>query len=829
MTLNVYTKAGSDLLNGASLYGDGGPATVAGSTNSRVENIVMNIDAPDSSIGNLYASQYRNVNNYNYLQKNVDINVLRAGSIGALSGGNAADSINNTISYNSGTISRYVDVKLGTELPENPLTGYAVKPADVTDEAQKDISFGTSSNSTGLVNFTSLAVQNGFTALAGYGSIKNGVNATANLHYNQYDKFGDVTIEDGSGIGVTSSSAFISSGDLTVTGEGNIYPPAGNGKINLSSVAMTNDTDRLTWHMQSGGSGTVASTGSYFGSANAYQVLTFTSTEADGTTPRTGVASDITPLNFVGSDDATGKTFVGDNDLVTNASSTASSHREFGIMIPGSVIDYDVSPDNNPDPAGTPAVLSAGTGLISHDVTEAVLASDIAPTGDIRAIATVAAGVEASTGRLIIPILNSAAIYPTLTFNPDDPTGSWLRLGTIDSTKVAEPLYDETIDEQLTSDSVTWTMGANTGTDANEYSYAIDIVFSNQLELTGRNVIVTETQAATLTDEAAVQSIQSIFGRPFLTTTLSQADLDALQAGLAEDTYSMTIPVGYHIQDHESNPVNEDSGTWNIVVVPDSAVIADELDFAIYAHDGQMTLAEAQAVTDRSEIDAVTNPFTILASDGLETEATMDPQYITDVSSVTGPADVPVSYTATYTGEFTERTLTKPVTVRVMGYLYLSQVTDVFDFGNQEVTGTTQTYWPTRRVYDASETPADPEWTAPGSTDIVVTDTRGDNLTWDLSVKEITPLTDTTSNRTLSEMIYYQNSATTTPEAITATGISILTASNGLSGTADYTENYDVTSDWTNGEKGIQLTLPSDAQRTGSYSGTLEWTLTYTP
>ncbi|MHC5372215.1 beta strand repeat-containing protein [Enterococcus sp. LJL120] len=615
ITLNIYTKSGSNVLNGTNIYGDGGPDSNTGGNSSRSGKIIMNIDAPDSTIGNLYATQYRNIpTNTNTLRKSVDINVLRVGQIGSLSGGNANDSMNNTVSYNSSVAStpKTIDVKLGTELLENSLTGYAVKVADIAD-AEKDISFGTSSNTVGLVNFTNLSVQNGFTALAGYGSIKNGVSATENLHYNQYDKFGDVTIEDGSGLGVTSSGAFISLGNLTVNGEGGIYSPAGNGKINLSGITMANDTDRLTWHMQSGGSNTVASNGSYFGAANAYQVLTFTATEANGTTPKTGMASDITPINFMGIDDSSGKTFVGDNDLVTNASSTASNHREFGIMIPGSVIDYTVSGDYDPD--DLTSLLSAGTGLISHDVTLAKSFDEVTPTGDLKAIATWAAGVEETSGRLVIPILGSDPIYPTLTLNPDDPTGSWLRSGTVDSTKTDNTL-DETIGEQDNSNSMYWKMGVGffddnttsptvTTSDANEYSYTIDIVFSNELELTGRNVIVTEDQAKTLTDNEAVQTIQNIFGRPFLTTDLSQADLDSLQVDLDTENgeYSRTIGINYHIQDHETTPVNESNLPVNIVIVPNGTVISDELDFALYANDGQMTLAEAGVATE-AEVNA---------------------------------------------------------------------------------------------------------------------------------------------------------------------------------------------------------------------------------
>ena len=56
ITLNIYTKPGSDVLNGAAIYGDGART----SSYTKSGKIIMNIQATDSSIGNLYATNYGN-------------------------------------------------------------------------------------------------------------------------------------------------------------------------------------------------------------------------------------------------------------------------------------------------------------------------------------------------------------------------------------------------------------------------------------------------------------------------------------------------------------------------------------------------------------------------------------------------------------------------------------------------------------------------------------------------------------------------------------------------------------------------------------------------
>lgn len=87
------------------------------------------------------------------------------------------------------------------------------------------------------------------------------------------------------------------------------------------------------------------STGTWFGNVKAYQVLTIN--------PTVNNATKLTPTTFHGIEKATGKTFIGDNDVTKGANG-------YGIAIPGSIIDYEVE---------TPGIV-AGAGTISHDVKE---------------------------------------------------------------------------------------------------------------------------------------------------------------------------------------------------------------------------------------------------------------------------------------------------------------------------------------------------------------------------------------------------------------------------------------------------------------------------
>lgn len=829
VTLNIYTSHGSDILNNAQIYGDGGNVN-----DSHIKEMNINIDAPGSTIGNIYATEYNGLtatNDNGYLRSDVNINVLRADSIGGLSGtsANGNDSLTNQRVANSAERQRAVDVKLGVELPPNPSpnSDYAVTIEEVHRQSEEilaenpdarpyDIAF----SGLGLVNFTSLEVANGFNALANGGDIANGRQATTNTHYNQFDKFGDVVIHDGSGFGVTTENSSIFLGGMTINGASSVYSSPGEGKINLASLTMADEKANLIWRKQADGDSTVASVGNYFGETNAYRVLTFSASDANGNRVM-GIGEDLTPANFNGVEDATGKSFVGDVDM-SSTQTGADAYREYGIMIPGSVIDFKVAGDY--DPEDLSKLLSAGHGLISHDVTQAQTNMEHPP---MLAYATVAADTGVTSGRLVVPITDEA-IYPTLTFDPDDPTGSWLRKGTIQSTKV-DGSFDETIEEQEIGDfsDITWKLGENTAPDANEYSYDITIVFSNEIELAGKNVIITDSQAKEIDTNEKVLEMLAVKGRPFLTSNLTEEQVAEISAGLSEDQVKKVHPVEYRVRDHEDegSVVNERQGTYNLVVVPDEAVVAEAQDFALYAKDASITMAQGRNLSGQPELDQET-AATVIYADGTEDQpADLAESYLEEIRSKTMPTEVPIIYTATYGDGDDAVTIEKPVTITITGAIYLSQITDSFDFGTQEVTfGETSIYWPERIAHDESK---DPEGKR-GWTDIVVTDTRGDNVEWELSVRETLFLTDPETNRRLEGVLYFTDTETGIDHPLSDVSFNLMKASNGEYGST-YEENYIVTSSWKNDTKGIRMMVPPSHQVVGTYEGELEWELTYAP
>ena len=323
ITLNIYTKPGSDALNGATIYGDGGRTA----SNTRSGKIYMNIQAEGSSIGNLYTTYYSNISSSQIL-RDVEMRVQGAKSINGISGGNASDNFTNTIVANS---SNQVKMSFGENV--DGTASYQTDPIAVTG--------------LGIVNFTELNVTNGIKLMANGGDIKNGRSATAANHATTYHQFGDIHLSKDAGIGISSATNLISGAKLTVEDKGTIESPPGTGRINLSDFATPDtDKDHLTWlkTTTNDAGSRVNSQGTWFGAVSAYQVLTINPTAAN--------AAAITPINFSGIEKATGKTFIGDND-VTNAANG------YGIAIPGSIINYEVE---------TPGVAN-GIGAISHNVT----------------------------------------------------------------------------------------------------------------------------------------------------------------------------------------------------------------------------------------------------------------------------------------------------------------------------------------------------------------------------------------------------------------------------------------------------------------------------
>lgn len=739
ITLNIYTKPGSDALNGATIYGDGGRTA----SNTRSGKIYMNIQAEGSSIGNLYTTYYSNISSSQIL-RDVEMRLQGAKSINGISGGNASDNFTNTIVANS---SNQVKMNFGENV--DGTASYQTDPIAVTG--------------LGIVNFTELNVTNGIKLMANGGDIKNGRSATAANHATTYHQFGDIHLSKDAGIGISSATNLISGAKLTVEDKGTIESPPGTGRINLSDFATPDtDKDHLTWlkTTTNDAGSRVNSQGTWFGAVSAYQVLTINPTAAN--------AAAITPINFSGIEKATGKTFIGDND-VTNAANG------YGIAIPGSIINYEVE---------TPGVAN-GIGAISHNVT-AVKENNTPLT--LQAWGTEQAGTQVQKGRLLIPY--TVTELPTLTFTPETQTsGSWVYGGQIKSSKLDST--DQQLTEQPDSEPVDWTSPDG------EYSYDISVRYSNKAEVQARNVILTEQEAQSLTKEQAVTYLEAS-GRPFFKDTLTDEVLAAIQEPLETVVYrkqAITFSVG-------ENDQNQAETTVNLVVVKNESVISADRQFAVYAKDVRLTLPEATALTDEAALSDYTQATTIFADNRANVPPTVDPQAFAAIQQAT-EAELLKNVSTAYHYEAGSQRAEKVVNVAVAGELILSSVPTDFDFGQQKVATETQDYWPTI------------------TGELAVKDTRGSERSpWRLTVKEQQPLTDGTDQ--LTDVFRF---VTNGQEQMITSGEMIIEET-------ELTENgtYVVNQHWGESQnEGIKLTVPVEQQKVGDYQGTLSWQLVSAP
>ncbi|MFS0990352.1 hypothetical protein [Enterococcus casseliflavus] len=739
ITLNIYTKPGSDALNGATIYGDGGRTA----SNTRSGKIYMNIQAEGSSIGNLYTTYYSNISS-NQILRDVEMRLQGAKSINGISGGNASDNFTNTIVANS---SNQVKMNFGENV--DGTASYQTDPIAVTG--------------LGIVNFTELNVTNGIKLMANGGDIKNGRSATAANHATTYHQFGDIHLSKDAGIGISSATNLISGAKLTVEDKGTIESPPGTGRINLSDFATPDtDKDHLTWlkTTTNDAGSRVNSQGTWFGAVSAYQVLTINPTAAN--------AAAITPINFSGIEKATGKIFIGDND-VTNAANG------YGIAIPGSIIDYEVE---------TPGVAN-GIGAISHNVT-AVKENNTPLT--LQAWGTEQAGTQVQKGRLLIPY--TVTELPTLTFTPETQTsGSWVYAGQIKSSKLDST--EQQLTEQPDSEPVDWTSPDG------EYSYDISVRYSNKAEVQARNVILTEQEAQSLTKEQAVTYLEAS-GRPFFKDTLTDEVLAAIQEPLETAVYrkqAVTFSVG-------ENDQNQAETTVNLVVVKNESVISADRQFAVYAKDVRLTLPEATALTDEAALADYTQATTIFADNRANVPPTVDPQAFAAIQQAT-EAELLKNVSTAYHYEAGSQRAEKVVNVAVAGELILSSVPTDFDFGQQKVATETQDYWPTI------------------TGELAVKDTRGSERSpWRLTVKEQQPLTDGTDQ--LTDVFRF---VTNGQEQMITSGEMIIEET-------ELTENgtYVVNQHWGESQnEGIKLTVPVEQQKVGDYQGTLSWQLVSAP
>nr|WP_245561636.1 hypothetical protein [Enterococcus phoeniculicola] len=634
ITLNIFTKPGSDVLNGASIYGDGG--RTAGNTSSG--SIVMNIQATGSNVGNFYATNYSNISSAKIL-RNVEMNIQGSTSVNGISGGNQSDNFTNAI---VGASSNKVSINIGHNI-------------DGTDVYQKE---PINVNGLGIINFTEMDITNGTKLMAVTGSIKNGLSATAALHTGNYNTFGDITLSKGGGFGIasTNTSGFISAGKLTVRDEGTVESMPGTGKINISDFETPDESkDRLTWIATSpAASAMVASNGTWFGSTKAFQVLTVNPTIKN--------AESIKPMNFTGYDKTTGKTYIGDND-VTKAGSG------YGIALPGSFIDYEVE---------TPGIAD-GDGTISHDVTQ-VKENNLPLTLD--AWGTEVAGKSVKKGRLVIP--TERGIFPTLTFTPEtQTTGSWVYSGSIVSTKIGST--DEVIDEQPNSDAVDWTSPDG------EYSYTVKVKYSNKAELSANNVFITEQEASQITSKTDVNKYVSVTGRPFLNDdNITEALLEAIRQPLAIDEVSRAHKISYSSGITDANKVKE---TYNLIVVRDDSSISSDRSTAIYAKSARFLLEEANALVDDTDLNTHTLAQVLFADGRASEKPTIDTNAFDSIKN-TQQSELVKNVSTKYSYSNGTISIEKVVNVMIAGELKVVEIPSDVNFGNQMVSNRLKTYWP---------------------------------------------------------------------------------------------------------------------------------------
>ncbi len=738
ITLNIFTKTGVESLNGASIYGDGG-TNAAYTKNGK---ITMNIQAAGSSIGNLYATQYSNISGGKIL-RDVTANVQGAVSINGLSGGSSTDNFTNAIVNAS---SNKVAFNFGTNV--DGTNNYQTEPLNATG--------------LGVVNFTELNVTNGIKLMANGGNIKNGVSATAANHSTTYNEFGSIHLSKNAGIGITNTANLISASKLTVQDHATLETIPGTGKVNIADFEAVDPTkDELLWiKPTTDTTALVDSTGTWFGNVKAYQVLTIN--------PTVNNATKLTPTTFHGIEKATGKTFIGDNDVTKGANG-------YGIAIPGSIIDYEVE---------TPGIV-AGAGTISHDVKE-VKAGNAPLT--LQAWGTEVAGQKVQKGRLMIP--TSSALTPTLSFLPDEVTGSWLHQGTVKSSEVGSAI--EQIPEQKDTTPLSWK-----ATNMN-YSYQVKVQFSNKVELSGQSVIVTEDEAAQLTTVDKVIEMLGAKGRPFFKTSLKETDLPQIQTPLAEKTVSRTHDIQLEAGTSGDNLQNK---TVHLVVVKNESVLAKDRSFALYATSAHLKLKEANGLTNSDELAQWTQATVIFADGRANQTPSLDAatfQAIQQAKPEELAKTVPANYQFTEAGE----TLNKKVNVSISGELTLEKVPKTIDFGKQKISAKPEVYWPTL------------------SDDLVVQDTRGTESTpWKLNVQVTNPLTNGTDQLEDLSLV------TDKGEFLLNKGDTVVTENEG-SGSGSYTINQG----WgAANQRGLKLSVPVEKQKVGEFKGTLSWSLVMAP
>jgi hypothetical protein len=403
-------------------------------------------------------------------------------------------------------------------------------------------------------------------------------------------------------------------------------------------------------------------------------------------------------------------------------------------------------------------------------------------------------GTSSEVGATVIVQINGTAITTTTTVASD---GTWsVDLPSLNSGDIVQVLLNDNtgkIDPSILADvpSTNNVMGNQNPTEDITYH---DATFKAGPKLTvtegihARNYIIKESDAKSLT-QAQLEGFMNV---SVSTPNLGTHVLAAAHTGLNNAPY-LDIPVEW------SDSNTSSTTTTHLVVVPDSALIAQDSQTALDVYDIDITSKQANAIAEQSSLDNYTKVLAI-NSDGSVHKATL-------VNSSTLLSQLKsVNTTASFVADYEYGSLSKSVAVNITaGSLAFTSAPTTLDFGVHSISNQELIVFPKL------------------DQNLQVTDTRtGIQATdWTLAVNLSDPLTQVGGNETLDDVLYYSNGNTK----------NLLGSNQTLVATkADSSNGKWESKDWgVSNKKGISLEAPVTQQKVGSYQGTLLWTLNDTP
>ncbi|MCL2808151.1 MAG: isopeptide-forming domain-containing fimbrial protein, partial [Coriobacteriia bacterium] len=720
ITLNILADehtSPSASLAGLTVYGDAsnnnnGFTAVGGTARepyTRAGTIIMNINAPGANIGTVVGTRHNPLNilptgagpQQNQIQRDVTVNLVSAGSIqginllsnvGTVVGTSpTAANITNTVasvSQNRATLNvgprpmpagwDETPIWLGGDGPW-PLHDY--EPGVGADGYPHRIKV----TDDGIYNFTSADISKRLLiAEGGTTSIRNGRFASQSNHGTTYHEFGNVLLRDVAGLGVTGNAADFLVGRLDVNEKNYIASQGRNNQVVITDTNLNpnDDTDHLIW-LKYGNANPISMNPltSWFGADQAFPVLTF-SPVANRLN-----ADKVSPVNLTGVEVATGRTYIGDNQV-------PAATNGLGVALPGSSYRWQVidGPDN----------VSLGT--ISYNMPGVFnMGTSRPPAGTyLDAFGTSPMNTPTRSGSVAIPTarIPNPVGYPEFTFTPDPVRGEWvydLQVKRTDhylTTPLGANNYVE--GEQAVEDYIfdpasrirSWKASG----DDKEYSFDITVDYTSLPELNASSVILRESEARALVYDGdtrktdaqirdAIYRVTQALGRPFMTNDIViAAAVAALGEPLGELESSRSYPVTYAT--HETNGGRQTmSKTVTIVVVPEDAVIIGNN--ALVAKDTTMQVPDARAITAQTygvspaslesthidwwtgakvitiENDAVIEQYAALADAAAKVAA---------FQGTTEKSSIPLSYSYTFTDDNeVAHVLNKDVTAYILG------------------------------------------------------------------------------------------------------------------------------------------------------------------